>query len=184
MKLPLCGAEILLPFSSSAGLNRARRLSRLQAVLSRTDTPLEPVTVQLVTLPVGSTSRRKRTVPACSARSAAGRIVVVRHPAPVRRTARGELLRDPRRSRRRRRRSRLRRRSRRCDRRRRRNDRRGRNRRGLGRHLNCGRRHDDLGRRRRHRVSGGGGGGGTSSGGGGGSSTSNVFSFSACFLIY
>ena len=65
-QLPLVG----LPSPPVAGLNRPRRWISEQVVLSSSGVPLEPVTVQLETRPLASTSTRKRVTPSFSSRSA------------------------------------------------------------------------------------------------------------------
>jgi len=63
-------SEVGLPVLSVAGANRARDVSNRQVAASRAEEPLDEVTLQFVTRPLGPTSSRKPVVPDSLLRSA------------------------------------------------------------------------------------------------------------------
>jgi len=65
-------SAVEFPLLSLAGVNLARRRSRLQVALSRDGCPLDELTEQPVTAPFGPISSRTRTVPCSSLRNADG----------------------------------------------------------------------------------------------------------------
>tara|TARA_Y100000815_G_scaffold76079_1_gene65004 strand:- start:310 stop:546 length:237 start_codon:yes stop_codon:yes gene_type:complete len=68
-KVPATGS----PFDPRAGSNRALFVTSAQVAASSSEWPVDPVTVQLVTLPVAAISSLNRAVPVNSRRAQLGR---------------------------------------------------------------------------------------------------------------